>query len=144
LQRWRRRRLVVLWAIWPKRDRTSTTHLWSHVHYHLAKLFIIHRESLIFFGEMGHMLLQGRKLLDWVLDIDCKLPTIETLRAIRKFLAVVLESSYTWFLLGPLDDPASICKFKSKSRIIPVSLPQPAVICLLEIKIKIIKFNSRK
>jgi hypothetical protein len=29
---------------------------------------------------------------DWVLDTDGELPTIETLRADRKFSAVVLES----------------------------------------------------
>jgi hypothetical protein len=29
---------------------------------------------------------------DWVLDTDGELPTVETLRADRKFLAVVLKS----------------------------------------------------
>jgi hypothetical protein len=29
---------------------------------------------------------------DWVLDTDGELPTVETLRVVRKFLAVVLES----------------------------------------------------
>jgi hypothetical protein len=29
---------------------------------------------------------------DWVLDTDEELPTVETLRAIHKFSAVVLES----------------------------------------------------
>jgi hypothetical protein len=29
----------------------------SHVHDHLAELFIIRRESLVFFGEMSHVLL---------------------------------------------------------------------------------------
>jgi hypothetical protein len=32
---------------------------------------------------------------DWVLDTDLELPTVETLQAARKFLAVVLESLYT-------------------------------------------------
>ena len=31
---------------------------------------------------------------DWVLDTDGELPTVETLRAERKFSAVVLESPY--------------------------------------------------
>jgi hypothetical protein len=35
--------------------------------------------------------------LDWVLDIDWELPTVETLRDARKFSAVVLESPYTRF-----------------------------------------------
>ena len=39
---------------------------------------------------------------------------VETLQVIRKFLVVELESSYTQFLSGPPDDPASIDKFGSK------------------------------
>jgi len=52
---------------------------------------------------------------DWVLDTDGEFPTIETLRAKRKFSAVVLESPETRFLSGPPDDPTSIHKFGSKS-----------------------------
>ena len=33
--------------------------------------------------------------LDWVLDTDWELPTVETLWATRKFSVVVLESPYT-------------------------------------------------
>jgi hypothetical protein len=51
---------------------------------------------------------------DWVLDTDGELPTVETLRADRKFLAVVLESPQTWFFSGPPDDPTSIHKSGSK------------------------------
>jgi hypothetical protein len=40
----RRRRLVVPRTIRTNRGRTRTTYLWSHVHDHLAELFIIHRE----------------------------------------------------------------------------------------------------
>jgi len=49
----------------------------------------------------------------WMLRIDCEHPRIEALRVIRKFSVVVLESSYTWFLLGWLDDPASNHKSRS-------------------------------
>jgi len=52
---------------------------------------------------------------DWVLDTDGELPTIETLKADRKFSAVVLESPQTRFLSGQLDDPTSIHKSGSKS-----------------------------
>jgi len=46
---------------------------------------------------------------DWVLGIDCELPTVETLWAVYKFSVVVLKSLYTRFLSGPLDDlPPSI------------------------------------
>jgi len=44
-----------------------------------------------------------------------ELPTVETLRAARKFSAVVLESPYTWFLSSSLDNPTSIHKSGSKS-----------------------------
>jgi len=37
--------------------------MWSNVYDHLTKLFIIRRESLVFFSEMSHVLLQGHKLL---------------------------------------------------------------------------------
>jgi hypothetical protein len=53
--------------------------------------------------------------LDWVLDTDGELPTVETLRPERKFSVVMLESSYTRFLSGPPDDPTSIHKSGSKS-----------------------------
>jgi hypothetical protein len=46
-----------------KKGRTCITTLWCHVHDHLAKLFIIHRELLVFFSEMSRVLLQGHKLL---------------------------------------------------------------------------------
>jgi len=52
------RRLAVPETIRPKTEWTRTTHLWSHVHDHLSELFIIRRESFIFFSEMGRMLLQ--------------------------------------------------------------------------------------
>ena len=48
--------------------------------------------------------------LDWVLDTNWELPTVETLCAVHKFSAIVLESPYTLFLLGPPDDPTSIHK----------------------------------
>jgi hypothetical protein len=61
--------------------------------------------------------------LDWVLDTDWELPTIETLRAAHKFSAVVLESPYTWFLSGLPDDPTSIHKSRSKSGWVEGSSP---------------------
>ena len=88
------------------------------------------------------------KSLDWVLDTDGELPMVETLRADRKFLAVVLESSQTRFFSGPPDDPTSIHKSWIEiwigRRIVPISLPQPAIIGLLKLFKKIIIFNSRK
>jgi hypothetical protein len=81
---------------------------------------------------------------DWVLDTDRELPTVETLLADRKFLAIVLESLYTRFLSGPPDDPTSIHKSGSKSGWVEGSLPQSAIIGILNFFKKIIIFNSRK
>ena len=81
---------------------------------------------------------------DWALDIDCKLPMVETLRADRKFSIVVLQSSYTRFLSGSPDDPASIHKFGSKSGWVEGSssyLSLNLLLCLLEIKKKM-KFSN--
>ena len=111
----RRRRLVVPRTIRPKKGRTRTTHLWSHVHDHLAELFIISRESLIFFSEMSRVLLQGHKLLRLGPWYRLELPLVETLWITRKFSAVVLKSSYTQFFSGLPDDLASIHKSGLKS-----------------------------
>jgi hypothetical protein len=76
---------------------------------------------------------------DWALDIDCKRPMVETLRADRKFSIVVLQSSYTRFLSGSPDDPASIHKFGSKSGWVEGSssyLSLNLLLCLPEIKKK--------
>jgi hypothetical protein len=43
---------------------------------------------------------------------DCEHPTIETLWVVRKSSTIVFEISYTWFILGPLDNPT----FNHKSR----------------------------
>jgi hypothetical protein len=60
------------------------------------------------------MLLQGYELLK--LNTDCELLMVETLRVVHKFSVVVLENSYTRFLSGPPDDPASIHKPDQSSR----------------------------
>jgi hypothetical protein len=65
---------------------------------------------------------------DWVLDTDRELPTVETLQADHKFSAAVLESPQTRFFSDPPNDPTSIWMGR---RIVPISLPQPAIIGLL-------------
>ena len=82
---------------------------------------------------------------DWVLKIDCEHPMIETLQAFQKFLVVVLKSSYTQFLSGPPNKSYLQIQIRINirvgRRIILISLIQPAVICLLEMKNKFIKFK---
>jgi hypothetical protein len=60
---------------------------------------------------------------DWVLGTDCELPIVETPRTVCKFSVVVLESLYTRFLSGPLDNPASNHKFRLKSGLVEGSSP---------------------
>ena len=55
-------RHFIIWTKRPKMRSTCITHMWSNIHDHLAELFIIRRESLVFFGEMSHILLQGHEL----------------------------------------------------------------------------------
>jgi hypothetical protein len=51
----------------------------------------------------------------WVLGTDCEHPTIETLWVVCKSSTIVFEISYTWFLSGPLDNPAFNHKSGSSS-----------------------------
>jgi len=66
---------------------------------------------------------KATNFLDWVLDTDWELLTVETLWAARRFSAVVLESPYTRFLSGSPDDLTSIHKSKSKSGWVEGSSP---------------------
>jgi hypothetical protein len=77
-----------------------------------------------------------------VLDTDWKLPTVETLRSALKFSAVVLKSLYTWFLSGPLDDPASIHKSGLKSGWVKKSSPYISLNWLLYVSWKLKKKPS--
>jgi hypothetical protein len=68
---------------------------------------------------------------------------VEALWVVRKFSVVVLESPYTWLLSGPPDDPASKPQIQIEIqvgwKILLVSILQPVVIGLLEIK----KWNNQ-
>jgi len=59
----------------------------------------------------------------WMLGTYYEHPTVETLRVVHKFSVVVLKSSYTRFLSGPLNDPAFNRKSRSRSRWIKGSSP---------------------
>jgi hypothetical protein len=78
---------------------------------------------LYFSGRWTVCCCKATNSLDWVLDTDWELPTVEIIQAARKFSAVVFESPYTWFLSGPPDDPTSIHKFISKSGWVEGSSP---------------------
>ena len=82
---------------------------------------------------------------DWVLKINCEHPIIETLQVFYKFLVVVLKSPYIQFLSGPPDtsylQTQIWINIRVGRRIILISLIQPAIICLLKMKNKFIKFK---
>ena len=108
------------WDRGPIKRSTWTTYVWFHLHYHFGEFFIIHGESFIFFIKMVVQLCTRwfnitSNLGVWVLENDCEHPMIETPRAICKLLAVVLESPYTQFLSGLLDDLTSNHKFELRS-----------------------------
>ena len=150
-RRWRRRRrrLVVPETIRQKRRRTrTTTHLWSHVHDHLTKLLIIRRKSLRFFGEMGRMLLQDRELLRLGAQYQLWAPngwdTTSRPQVLSHSVGESVHPISIWSTRWSCLHPWIRIEVRVGRWIVPVSLPQLAVICLLEIKIKTIKFNSRK
>jgi hypothetical protein len=131
-----------------KKKHTCTTHLWSHVHDHLEKKFIIRRESLKFFGEMSHMLLQCRKLLRLGARYRLQAPNDWDTTSHTQVLGYSIEESIHTISIASTErsyfHPQIWIKIRVGRRIVLVSLSPPAVICLLEIKTKIIKFNTRK
>ena len=110
LEQWRhwrrrRRRLVVPRTKQPKKERTCTP---------ICDLMSVESRSY-FSVRLTECSCKAANSWDWVLDTDCELLTIKTLWAVCKFLIVVLETPYTRFLLGLLDDPVSIYKSGSTS-----------------------------
>jgi hypothetical protein len=77
---------------------------------------------------------------------ECEHPTIETLQAVRKFSAVVLESLYTRFLSGSPDDIMSpttnLDRDLDGSKNHPRISSSTVVICIMEKKSKFIKFKE--
>jgi hypothetical protein len=106
-----------------KKRYTCTTHMRSNVYDHLAELFIIRRELVIFFGEMRRMLLQDHELLRLGARYRLWAPNGSDTTGHPPVSAVVLESLYTRFLSGPPDNPVSIHKSESKSEWVEGSSP---------------------
>jgi hypothetical protein len=131
-----------------KKRRTRTTHLWSHVHDNLEEIFIIRWESLNFFSEKSCMLLQGRKLLRLGARYGLQAPNGWDTTGHTQVLDCSIEEFMHPIPIGSIRRsylyPHIWIKIRVGRRIVLVSLSQPAVICLLKIKTKIIKFNSRK
>ena len=143
---WRRRRrwwrLVVFGTKQPKRRRTCIIHLWCNFHDQLTELFIIHRELLVFFGEMSRVLLQGHDLLrlgapnGW----DTTSRPLVLFRSVGEPVhPIFIRSTRRSYL-----HPQIWIEIRMGRRIVLISLPQPAIKGLLKMKKEIIIFNSRK
>jgi hypothetical protein len=140
-QSWRRRRLVVLGSIQPKKGRMCTTYMWSHVHDELAELFINRRELLILLFQ-GHNLfrLGARYWLGASNSWDTTGHPYVLGRSVGESVHPIFIGSSGWSCLHP----QIRIEIQASRRIVLVSLPQLTVICLLKIKKEIIIFNSRK
>jgi hypothetical protein len=115
--------------------------MWFNIHNHLAELFIICWEALV-------LLLQGHKLLrlgawywlgapnDW--DTTGRPQVLG--RSVGEPIHLIFIGSTRRSYLHP---QIRIEIWMSR-RIVPISLPQPAIIGLLKNKKEIIIFNSRK
>ena len=125
----RRRRLVVLGTVRPKRGCTCIiTHPWSNLHDHLTELIIIHWESFI-------LLFQGHELLRLGARYWWKAPNgWDTTgwpqvfgRSVREPVdPIIIGSTRRSYFHLQIQ-----IKIQMGRRIIPISLPQPAIIDLL-------------
>jgi len=101
-----------------------------------------------FFGEMSHMLLQCRKLLRLGARYRLQAPNDWDTTSHTQVLGYSIEESIHTISIASTErsyfHPQIWIKIRVGRRIVLVSLSPPAVICLLEIKTKIIKFNTRK
>ena len=140
-------RLVVAGTKWPKRRRTCIILLWCNFHEHLAELFIIHRELLVFFGEMSCVLLLGHDLLRLGARYWLRAPNSWDIMGRSQVLGrSVGEPVHLIFIRSTKRSylhPQIRIEIQMGRRIVPISLPQPAIIGLLKIKKEIIIFNSR-
>jgi len=112
---------------------------------------IIHnlrRELLIFFKEMSRVLLQGHKLLRmsvwyWFRVLSgwdtAGRPQVVSCSVGVSVRPISIRSTRRSCL-----HPQIRIETRVGRRIVPISLSQPAIICLLKIKKIIMKFNSRK
>jgi len=141
-------RLVVFGTKQPKRRRTCIIHLWCNFHDHLAELFIIRRELLVFFGVMSRVLLQGHDLLRlgarYWLGAPNGWDTTSRPQVLGRNVGEPVHLIFIKSIRQSYLHPQIRIEIRMGQRIVPTSLPQPAIIDLLKIKIQIIIFNSRK
>jgi len=114
----------------------------------VAKLFIIHREVLVFFGELSHVLLQGHELLRLDARYWLRAPngwdTTGRLQVLGRSVGelvhpIVIGSTRRSYL-----HPQIWIEIRMGRRIVHISLSQPAIIGLQKMKKEIIIFNLIK
>ena len=146
LEQWqsgRRRRswwsLVVPETKWPRKRRTCiNTHLWSNVHDHLVEVLIIRRELSI-------LLFQGHELLRLGARYWLGAPNGWNITGHRpQVLSCSIGEPIHPIFIGSTGRSYLHPQIRMGRRIIPISLPQPAIIGLLKMKKEIIIFDSRK
>jgi hypothetical protein len=145
---WRRRRRRRLVVIRPKIGRTCITTLWCHVHDHLAKLFIIRRELLVFFSEMSCVLLQGHELRRLGARYWLRAPngwdTTGHPQVLGRSVGEPIHPIFIGSTRRSYLHPQIRIEIRMGRRIVSISLPQLAIIGLLKMKKEIIIFNSIK
>jgi hypothetical protein len=137
-------------VIRPKKGRTCITTLWSHVHDYLAELFIIRRELLVFLSEISHVLFQGHDTLRLGARYWFGAPNGWDTMGRPQVLGRSVGEPVHPIVIGSTGrsdlHPQILIEIRMGQRIVPISLPQPAIIGLLKMKkeIIIIIFNSIK
>jgi hypothetical protein len=121
--------VVVLGTVRPKRGCTCIiTHPGSNVHDHLMELFIIHRESFILLFQ-GHELLRLCARYWWRASNGWDTTGRPQVfgRSVGEPIDPIFIGSTRWSYLHP----QIRIKIQMGRKIVPISLPQPAIIGLL-------------
>jgi hypothetical protein len=125
-------RLVVSGIVRPKSGCTCIiTHLWSNVHDHLTELIIIRRESFILLFQ-GHELLRLSAQCWWTAPNGWDTtghPQVFGRSVGEPVDPIFFRSTRRSYL-----HPQIRIEIQMGRRIIPISLPQPAIIGLLKLK----------
>ena len=101
---------------------------------------------VVFFGELSRVLLQGHKLLRlgarYWLGAPNGWDTTGCLQVLGRSVGETVNPIFIGFTGRSNLHPQIRIEFRMGQRIVPISLPQPAIIGLLKIKKVIIIFNS--
>jgi hypothetical protein len=112
------------------------------------QLCMLRFEVVVFFGELSHVLLQGHELLRLGARYWLGAPNGWNTKGRPQVLGHSVGKPINPIFIGSTKrsnlHPQIRIEFRKGQRIVPISLPQPAIIGLLKIKKVIIIFNSIK